>query len=73
MTAILARLGAAALALLAGIGRFAIFAGSVAGHLVRPPFHWRELGTALLQIGWLSLPVVGLTSFFTGGALALQI
>jgi phospholipid/cholesterol/gamma-HCH transport system permease protein len=28
---------------------------------------------ALVQIGWLSLPVVGLTAFFTGGALALQI
>jgi len=26
-----------------------------------------------LQIGWLSLPVVGMTAFFTGGALALQI
>ena len=26
-----------------------------------------------MQIGWLSLPVVGLTAFFTGGALALQI
>ena len=28
---------------------------------------------SLLQIGWLSLPVVGLTALFTGGALALQI
>jgi hypothetical protein len=27
----------------------------------------------LVQIGWLSLPVVGLTALFTGGALALQI
>jgi phospholipid/cholesterol/gamma-HCH transport system permease protein len=26
-----------------------------------------------MQIGWLSLPVVGLTALFTGGALALQI
>ena len=28
---------------------------------------------ALMQIGWFSLPVVGLTAIFTGGALALQI
>ncbi len=33
----------------------------------------RALFSSLIQIGWLSLPVVGITSFFTGGALALQI
>ena len=27
----------------------------------------------MLRIGYFSLPVVGLTAFFTGGALALQI
>ena len=31
------------------------------------------LGRQIMQIGWLSLPVVGLTAFFTGAALALQI
>ena len=41
--------------------------------LGRPPFYGREFGHALLQIGWHSLPVVGLTAIFTGGALALQI
>jgi phospholipid/cholesterol/gamma-HCH transport system permease protein len=50
-----------------------MFAGAVVGHLVRPPFYPREFLQALIQIGWLSLPVVGLTAFFTGGALALQI
>jgi phospholipid/cholesterol/gamma-HCH transport system permease protein len=40
---------------------------------LRPPFYPREFLWQLLQIGWLSLPVVGLTAFFTGGALALQI
>jgi phospholipid/cholesterol/gamma-HCH transport system permease protein len=42
-------------------------------HIVSPPFYFREFGIQLVQIGWLSLPVVGLTAFFTGGALALQI
>ena len=42
-------------------------------HLVRPPFYIKEFGHALLYIGYLSLPVVGLTALFTGGALALQI
>lgn len=41
--------------------------------MIRPPFYGREFGIALLNIGWLSLPVVGLTAIFTGGALALQI
>jgi phospholipid/cholesterol/gamma-HCH transport system permease protein len=41
--------------------------------ICRPPFYLRELGTSMLQIGWFSLPVVGLTAIFTGGALALQI
>ena len=66
-------LGRPTLAALAAIGRVALFAASTLGHLVRAPFYWREFGTQILQIGWFSLPVVGLTALFTGGALALQI
>ncbi|MFN3973073.1 MAG: MlaE family ABC transporter permease [Gemmobacter sp.] len=73
MTRPLAALGRAVLAGLAGTGRVTIFAGQVLGHMVRPPFYPREFAQALLHIGWLSLPVVGLTALFTGGALALQI
>lgn len=58
---------------LAEIGRVAIFAAQIVSHLVRPPFYAREFLTQLMQIGWFSLPVVGLTALFTGGALALQI
>ncbi len=68
-----ASLGAAVLAVFAAIGRVAIFTAQTISHLVRPPFYPREFGQALLQIGYFSLPVVGLTAFFTGGALALQI
>ncbi|RMD94174.1 MAG: ABC transporter permease [Alphaproteobacteria bacterium] len=42
-------------------------------HLVRPPFYPREFLAQLMLIGYFSLPVVGLTALFTGGALALQI
>jgi phospholipid/cholesterol/gamma-HCH transport system permease protein len=73
LTAPLAALGRATLALLAAVGRVALFTGTAVSHLVRPPFYPREFLTALLHIGWLSLPVVGLTALFTGGALALQI
>ncbi|HCP82397.1 MAG TPA: ABC transporter permease [Octadecabacter sp.] len=73
MSTLLASVGAAVLGFLAAIGRLALFTGQTISHLVRPPFYGREFGNALLQIGYFSLPVVGLTAFFTGGALALQI
>lgn len=76
MTALLtplARLGRTVLAALAAVGRVALYALSAFSHIFRPPYYPRELFHALLNIGWLSLPVVGLTALFTGGALALQI
>ncbi len=69
----LAAIGRSVLDFLASIGRIAVFTGQTLGHLVRPPFYLKEFGQALLYIGYFSLPVVGLTTLFTGGALALQI
>jgi phospholipid/cholesterol/gamma-HCH transport system permease protein len=66
-------LGAQVLAMIAMVGRLVLFAFETITHLFRPPFYGREFLTALVQIGWLSLPVVGMTTLFTGGALALQI
>ena len=65
--------GRALLAFLAGIGRVALFAASALRHLATPPVYGREIAQQFVAIGWLSLPVVGLTALFTGGALALQI
>ena len=73
LTRLLAALGRPVLAALAALGRFALFALQTLRHLVTPPFYLREFGHSLLQIGWFSLPVVGMTALFTGGALALQI
>ena len=45
-------------------------------HIFKAAFsRWylKNIFTQLLSIGYLSLPVVALTSFFTGGALAIQI
>ncbi|MFN3292981.1 MAG: MlaE family ABC transporter permease [Gemmobacter sp.] len=70
---LVARLGRATLAMLAELGRVAMFTGAAASHLFRPPFYGRELWHQIVAIGWLSLPVVGMTALFTGGALALQI
>ncbi|WP_227270274.1 MlaE family ABC transporter permease [Roseobacter weihaiensis] len=69
----LAILGRTVLTAFAAIGRIAFFALEAVSHLFRPPFYGREFLSQLVHIGWLSLPVVGLTAVFTGGALALQI
>ncbi|MFE3837670.1 MlaE family ABC transporter permease [Pseudogemmobacter sonorensis] len=66
-------IGRSVLGFLASVGRVTLFALRALGHMLRPPFYWREFGQAVMQIGWFSLPVVGLTAVFTGGALALQI
>lgn len=65
--------GRSTLSLLGAIGRVGIFFAQTLGHLLRPPFYPREFLHALMSIGYLSLPVVGMTALFTGGALALQI
>ena len=69
----IAHLGRAVIAALSFVGRLSIFAGTTVLNLVRPPFYLREFWIAVLHIGYYSLPVVGLTAIFTGGALALQI
>jgi phospholipid/cholesterol/gamma-HCH transport system permease protein len=73
LTASFGTLGRQVLGTLAAIGRVTGFALWVLVHMLRPPYYPRELVGQLLAIGWFSLPVVGLTALFTGGALALQI
>ncbi|MEM6479088.1 MAG: ABC transporter permease, partial [Pseudomonadota bacterium] len=73
MLGALASLGRFALAALASLGRVSLFALDTLRHLFAPPFYFKEFLQALLNIGYFSLPVVGLTALFTGGALALQI
>ncbi|MBP7243338.1 ABC transporter permease [Amaricoccus sp.] len=70
---LLASIGRSTIGLLAATGRVTLFAADAVSQLVRPPFYWGELGRQLIRIGYFSLPVVGLTTLFTGGALALQI
>lgn len=71
--AMLAGIGRPVLNALRMIGSMVIFTAHALSHLFRAPFYPREFFAQLWQIGWLSLPVVGLTALFTGGALALQI
>jgi phospholipid/cholesterol/gamma-HCH transport system permease protein len=66
-------IGRVLLTLFAHIGRLTAFTADSVTSLVRPPIYWTLIGQQMMRIGYFSLPVVGLTAFFTGGALALQI
>ncbi|MEQ8268029.1 MAG: ABC transporter permease [Parvibaculum sp.] len=66
-------IGRVVLALLAEIGALSRFIWLAVTHIARPPFFWRLIAQQMVRIGYFSLPVVALTAFFTGGALALQI
>lgn len=39
---------------------------------LRPPYYWKQIVLQSIQIGYYSLPVVGLTALFTGMAMTLQ-
>ncbi|MBP7758541.1 MAG: ABC transporter permease, partial [Alphaproteobacteria bacterium] len=42
------------------------------GHCFSPPFFPSQMARQLIDIGYYSLPVVGMTALFTGMVLALQ-
>jgi len=66
-------IGRFALGLLAEIGRVVLFAKDAVVTGLAPRFYGAQVLAQLFRVGYTSLPVVALTAFFTGGALALQI
>ena len=64
-----ANIGRATLTVLAHIGRLAQFTGQALAGVVSPPIYTRLILAQMVRIGYFSLPVVGLTAFFTGGVL----
>ena len=67
-----ATIGRVLLAFLSHVGRLSAFTGTAVSHIVRPPFYPRLMLRSMIEIGYYSLPVVGLTAVFTGMVLALQ-
>jgi phospholipid/cholesterol/gamma-HCH transport system permease protein len=72
MIKLLASIGAAFLGFVAAAGRLVIFAGMALATAFSPPFYPRAMLRQMVDIGYFSLPVVGLTAIFTGMVLALQ-
>jgi phospholipid/cholesterol/gamma-HCH transport system permease protein len=68
----LAAVGRTFLGFLEVTGRLSAFAGVSVSHCVRPPFYPRLIWRQIVEIGYYSLPVVGMTAIFTGMVLALQ-
>ncbi|WP_299373292.1 ABC transporter permease [uncultured Kiloniella sp.] len=69
---ILQPLGNLTLRFLEIVGRLSIFAGTAISHCFRPPFYPKLILKQMIEVGYYSLPVVGLTAIFTGMVLALQ-
>lgn len=57
---------------LESIGRVALFTLHAIYMAVRPPYYPRLIVRQMIEIGYYSLPVVGMTAVFTGMVLALQ-
>ena len=68
----LALIGRVVLAFLQTIGDITLFAGRAIGHGLVRPYYPRAILRQMVDIGYYSLPVVGLTAIFTGMVLALQ-
>ena len=65
-------IGAATLGMLATIGQLTLFMLNSASHFARPPIYFRLIGRQMIDVGYYSLPVVGLTTLFSGMVIALQ-
>lgn len=72
MITLLANIGRVFLDFLAATGRVVLFLFQALSQGLRPPYYSHQILRQVWEIGYLSLPVVGLTALFTGMVLALQ-
>lgn len=72
MIGYLQNIGRAVLGFLAAIGRLSMFTANAVRWTFLPPYYARQFFQQVVDIGYFSLPVVGLTTLFSGMVLALQ-
>lgn len=65
-------IGKTVLHLFQSVGRLSMFIGQAVLHTILPPMYFRLFLRQIVDIGFYSLPVVGMTALFTGMVLALQ-
>ena len=68
----LGKIGGIFISFLSSIGSIAIFLLKTLTSGIKPPYYGKQIAQQAIQIGYFSLPVVGMTALFTGMALALQ-
>jgi phospholipid/cholesterol/gamma-HCH transport system permease protein len=64
--------GHSVIGFLQSLGAISLFSGKSTAHCFLPPFYPRLIIKQFIEIGYYSLPVVGMTALFTGMVLALQ-
>lgn len=64
--------GRVIIAFLVAAGRLTLFTANALFHMATPPYYPRLIVKQMIDIGYYSLPVVGLTTIFSGMVLALQ-
>lgn len=69
---VLSSIGRVFFEFLASTGRLTLFLVNSLIQGITPPYYFRQIVRQFWEIGYLSLPVVGLTALFTGMVLALQ-
>ena len=73
LTNLLIAIGRFVIDAFAGVGAVARFAFVALVRAFSPPLYPRRLAAQLIAVGFLSLPVIGMTALFTGAAIAQQI
>lgn len=69
---VFARIGHVFINFLQASGRLALFTMHAVSFCVRPPFYVQATVSQMIEIGFYSLPVVALTTLFSGMVIALQ-
>lgn len=72
LVAICRYIGGGVLSFTEAIGNLTFFVIRALGHCFSPPFFPSQVVRQIIDIGYYSLPVVGMTALFTGMVLALQ-
>ena len=69
---VFAAIGGYFIELLVPIGRMSIFFARSSVYGITPPYYFRVAAKQFFEMWFFSLPIVGVTALFTGGALVLQ-
>jgi phospholipid/cholesterol/gamma-HCH transport system permease protein len=72
MLKFITQIGRGAIDITKNLGALSIFTGAIISSTVRLPIYFHLIFRQIIAIGFYSLPVVALTTFFSGAVLALQ-